>query len=202
MIFSTEEIKKILVDYEYDRKDIPAGWIYLGDNTVRYVLGQPVNPKQEPEQKNLLIIGVNPSTAKPKEPDNTIKRVIGISQAQGYDGWIMVNIYPQRATNPKNMTPLSETILKENIEVIRYIIEKLNIQDVWYAWGDLIDKAKKNMKDILKNNKKQIDDLLTEKGIQRYHYSTLTKKGNPRHPLMVPNDDEFYKINVSTSPNH
>lgn len=39
MIFLTEEIKKILVDYECDRKDIPAGWIYLGDNNVRYILG-------------------------------------------------------------------------------------------------------------------------------------------------------------------
>ena len=185
MSFTKAELQVAIDDYNRERAGIPASWVYLGNDDVRYVLGQP-------NQKNLLVIGVNPSTAKPKEPDNTIKRVIGISQAQGYDGWIMVNIYPQRATNPKNMTPLPGTIVKENIEVIRYTIEKLNIQDVWYAWGDLIDKAKKNMKAILKNNKKQIDDLLTKKGIQRYHYSTLTKKGNPRHPLMVPNGDKFY----------
>ena len=195
MEFLTEEIKKMIMDYKQDRPDIPAGWVYLGDDKVRYLLGQPVDPKQESEQKNLLVIGVNPSTAKPGEPDPTIKKVIGITQEQGYDGWIMVNIYPQRATNPKNMTYIPE-IIENNLEIIPFICEKFKIKDVWCAWGNLIDEAKKDMKAILKNNKNQIDDLLTKKGLQRYHYSTLTEKGNPRHPLYVPYGDKFYDFPI------
>ena len=71
-------------------------WEYIGDDEVRYVLGQP-------GKNNLLVIGVNPSTATPDEPDPTIKKVMKITEDNGYDGWIMVNLYPQRSTNPKGM---------------------------------------------------------------------------------------------------
>ena len=35
--------------------DIPKGWIYLGDETERYILGQP-------GKRNMLVMGVNPSS--------------------------------------------------------------------------------------------------------------------------------------------
>ena len=80
---------------------------YIGDDEVRYVLGQPGN-------NNLLVIGVNPSTATPEEPDQTIKKVMEISKANGYGGWIMVNLYPQRSTNPNGMT-FDQNLIKENL---------------------------------------------------------------------------------------
>ena len=45
-------------DYHHDREGIPAGWIYLGNDNERYVLGKP-------GERNILVLGVNPSTAKP-----------------------------------------------------------------------------------------------------------------------------------------
>ena len=191
MIFLTEEIKKILVDYEYDRKDIPAGWIYLGDNNVRYVLGQPVEPKQESE-KNLLIIGVNPSTAKPGQDDPTIRKVRNISKEQGYNGWIMVNIHPQRATDPKTMTPLPENIAENNLEVICFICQTFNIKVALFAWGNLIDIFGKPS--FLHDSRQKIEDSLKKMGVQCYHYSNLTKKGNPRHLLYVPYKETLYRI--------
>ena len=192
MEFLTEEIKKMIMDYKKARPGIPAGWVYLGDDKVRYLLGQPVDPKQESEQKNLLVIGVNPSTAKPGEPDPTIKRVIGITQEQGYDGWIMVNIYPQRATNPKNMTYIPE-IIENNLEVIRFICQAFNIKDVWCVWGNLIDNFSQK-KSFLKDSQEKVKDQL--KKMKCYHYSTLTKKGNPPHPLYVPYGDKFYDFPI------
>ena len=48
----------------------PEGWLYIGDDKVRYALG-------EPGSYNLLVIGLNPSTAIPDKPDPTIKREYG-----------------------------------------------------------------------------------------------------------------------------
>lgn len=42
------------------KDDIPPGWLYIGDNKERYLLGQP-------GRNNILIFGVNPSTACPGE---------------------------------------------------------------------------------------------------------------------------------------
>ena len=52
-------------------------WEYIGDDEkVRYVLGQL-------GQNNLLVIGVNPSTATPGKPDKTIKKVMKITADNG-----------------------------------------------------------------------------------------------------------------------
>jgi hypothetical protein len=50
--------------------DIPGGWLYIGDEKERYLLGQP-------GRRNMLVFGVNPSTASAGENnlDPTIKRV-------------------------------------------------------------------------------------------------------------------------------
>lgn len=180
MAFLTEEIKKMIMDYEHDRPDVPAGWTYFEDNNNRYVLGEPVEPKQ----KNLLVIGINPSTAKPGQDDPTIRKVRNISKEQGYNGWIMVNIHPQRATNPKDMKPLSEDIAKNNLEVIRFICQAFDVKDALFAWGNLIDIFGKSS--FLHTSQNQIEDLLKEMRVQCYHYSNLTKKGNPRHLLYAP----------------
>lgn len=51
--------------------DIPGGWLYIGDEKERYLLGQP-------GRRNMLVFGVNPSTASAGENnlDPTIKRVL------------------------------------------------------------------------------------------------------------------------------
>ena len=73
-------------------------WIYFNtlDNKARFVLGKK-------GKKTLLCIGTNPSTATPSKLDNTLKTVKRFSKDLEYDSWIMLNIYPQRATNPNNL---------------------------------------------------------------------------------------------------
>lgn len=75
-----------------------VNWIYENDSKtdVRYVLGI------EGEHP-LICFGINPSTAKPNELDNTLKSVDRLARSNGFDSWIMLNIYPQRATNPKDI---------------------------------------------------------------------------------------------------
>ena len=73
-------------------------WIYVPDHYAeyRYILGtRGENP--------LICIGINPSTAAPDALDNTLKSVARIAEHNGYDSWIMFNVYAQRATVPDDM---------------------------------------------------------------------------------------------------
>ena len=64
-------------------------WLYVPDfyTEYRYVLGTK-------GEKPLICIGVNPSTAEPDHLDNTLKSVERIALGNGYDSFIMFNVYP------------------------------------------------------------------------------------------------------------
>ena len=82
--------------HEYDAEK----WLYVPCrySEYRYILGtKGDNP--------LICIGINPSTAEPDNLDNTLKSVERIAHFNGYDSFIMFNVYPQRATNPDDMDP-------------------------------------------------------------------------------------------------
>ena len=88
--------------YEYDINK----WIYVPNEYVdyRYILGtRGENP--------LICIGINPSTAKPDDLDNTLKSVERTARFNGYDSFIMFNVYAQRATNPNDMDSCNNEFL-------------------------------------------------------------------------------------------
>ena len=168
-------------DYTKVRQNIPQGWIYLGDDFKRYLLGQPDN-------KNILIFGVNPSTATPQNPDPTIKKVLKIL-AKHFNGcgWIIMNIFPQVTPNPKDLT-YDATLETENLDVLDFVCGKFVIEKIWCAWGNLIDS-----KDFLRNCQQKIFSHLQNKNqnYQFIHYGALTKKNNPRHPLYMSIENKF-----------
>ena len=68
-------------------------WLYAPNfySEYRYILGTR-------GQKPLICIGINPSTAQPDDLDNTLKSVQRIALGNGYDSFLMFNVYAQRAT--------------------------------------------------------------------------------------------------------
>lgn len=152
-------------------------WIYEKneDNTARFVLGQIFNPNG----KTLLCFGINPSTACPECIDNTIKKIINISKHNGYENWIMLNVYPQRATNPDDMhIERNELLVQTNMLHIRQISQKYSDCDVLLAYGNLITKRK-----YLKPCLAEILSLLNGEYGRSIKVIKLTKDGNPVHPL-------------------
>ena len=74
-------------DYDIEK------WLYAPNfySEYRYILGtRGKNP--------LICIGINPSTAQPDDLDNTLKSVERIALGNGFDSFIMFNVYAQRAT--------------------------------------------------------------------------------------------------------
>lgn len=146
------------------------------NNSERYVLGtEGVNP--------LVVIGLNPSTADENEPDPTIRKVMGIAKGAKKDSFIMLNLYPQRATNPMDMDREFDIIKHENnIQNIKSIFRELQLTnfDVLLGFGNNI-----GARSYLLNCLKDIVAVLDEYQPRWNKTGDTTKYGHPRHPLYV-----------------
>lgn len=170
-------------------------WIYKTnkDNSARFVLGTE-------GQKPLICIGVNPSTAAPDSLDNTLKSVEKQATAKGFDSWIMLNLYPQRATNPKNIHRIPDVNLhKANIKNIKAILKSCEIATIWAAWGNLIDS-----RSFLSFCLFDIIELSKAHDTSWINIGKVSKVGHPHHPLYLsgtaeiePFDIENYKKNLT-----
>lgn len=156
-------------------------WIYEtnGDNSARFALGQVFDTNG----KTLICFGINPSTASPSCLDNTIRKIIAIAKNNGYDNWIMLNIYPQRATNPNQLHgQCNESIFVQNLQQIQNILENYPNSDVLLAYGNLISKRK-----FLKECLNDILLILFKRYNKNLKVIKITKEGNPVHPLYQSN---------------
>ena len=170
---------------------IPGIWIFSGDKeNVRYCLG-------EVKKKNILVMGVNPGMSMPGEKQVTTRNVVKVIENHfGADcGWIMVNLHPQRTTNPENLSANAEESIR-NIQVIESVVNNFGIQDIWCAWGDAIDNPGK---EFLYESLKRIYETIGNK-CEWYHYDKLTHKKNPKHPRSAQYDKLCGKLeNFSVS---
>jgi hypothetical protein len=149
-------------------------WIYRNtrDNKARFVLGQKGD-------RPLICFGVNPSTAIPGNLDLTLKQVQRKSVQNGFDGWIMLNLYPQRATFPRNLdTTLIKKLHKTNLQMIKGIFSKRADLIAWAAWGGLIQK-----RSYLKNCLLDIAKVIPN--ANWVHVGPLVDKKHPHHPLYL-----------------
>ena len=155
-------------------------WLYAPNfySEYRYILGtRGRNP--------LICIGINPSTAQPGDLDNTLKSVQRIALANGFDSFIMFNVYAQRATDPDAMEKRCNLQLhRENLEAFRYVLSIGEQPTVWAAWGTIIEK-----RDYLKDCLKDMIAAGEEYGAQWVCAGKCSKKGHPHHPLYLRKDE-------------
>ena len=153
-----------------------AQWVYEhnSDNSARYILGQP-------QGKSLVCIGINSSTAEPDNLDPTLKNVKRFSQIHGYDGWLMLNVYPQRSTDPNGMDKEMDVVEhKENLKFIKKYLKKYKDVHVWAAWGTIIEK-----RSYLREALVDIVDVINGFDVKWVTIGKLSKKGHPHHPLYL-----------------
>ena len=169
-------------DYDIDR------WLYAPNfySEYRYILGTR-------GRKPLVCIGINPSTARPDALDNTLKSVERIALGNGYDSFIMFNVYAQRATKPDDMEKVCNPALhRENLEAFRYVLSLSPNTAVWAAWGAIIEK-RGYLTDCLR-------DMLAvgqKLGAQWYCAGAISKKGHPHHPLYLRKDEQLKPFDIN-----
>ena len=160
---------------DYDREK----WIYVPDHysEYRYILGtRGIRP--------LVCVGINPSTAEPDRLDNTLKSAQRIALFNGYDSFIMFNVYAQRATNPDDMERAMNPMLhRENMKAFSRIMEyaaEHGIPDIWAAWGAVIEK-----RDYLAGCIQDMAKIGIRFGARWWTAGARSKAGHPHHPLYL-----------------
>ena len=163
-------------DYDIEK------WLYAPNfySEYRYILGTR-------GQNPLICIGINPSTAQPGALDNTLKSVERIALGNGFDSFIMFNVYAQRATRPDDMERSCNLSLhRENMEAFRYVLSISDKPTVWAAWGAIIEKRSYLM-DCLKD----MVSIGREYEASWQCAGAVSKKGHPHHPLYLRKDEKL-----------
>ena len=157
-------------------------WIYVPDHysEYRYILG---TRGEHP----LICIGINPSTAAPDRLDNTLKSAQRIAHFNGYDSFIMFNVYAQRATIPDDMEKTVNPLLhRENMKAFRWILEQVSAYrtpDLWAAWGAVIEK-----RDYLTDCVLDMAEEGNTFGAKWWTAGPRSRAGHPHHPLYLKSD--------------
>ena len=163
-------------------------WLYAPNfySEYRYILGtRGKNP--------LICIGINPSTARPDDLDNTLKSVERIALGNGFDSFIMFNVYAQRATDPDSMEHTCNWMLhRENMEAFRYVLSISEKPAVWAAWGTIIEK-----RPYLPECLRDMLEIGQQHGASWYCAGAVSKKGHPHHPLYLRKDEKIKPFDVT-----
>jgi len=170
------------VDYDINK------WLYAPNfySEYRYILGTR-------GRKPLICIGINPSTARPDALDNTLKSVERIALGNGFDSFIMFNVYAQRATRPDDMERQCNAALhRENLEAFRYVLSISSEPVVWAAWGAIIEK-----RDYLPQCVRDLVAVGQEFGAKWCCAGAISKKGHPHHPLYLRKDELLKPFDVA-----
>ncbi len=164
-------------------------WLYVPDyySEYRYILGT--------KGKNPLIcIGINPSTAEPDHLDNTLASVQRIALHNGFDSFVMFNVYAQRATDPDHMEHSFNPFLhEENMKAFEYVMNTCEgAPTVWAAWGTIIEK-----REYLPSCVRDMIKIGEAYGARWVSVGKCSKKcGHPHHPLYLKKDSPIDPFDV------
>lgn len=123
----------------------------------------------------LVALCMNPSYASEEVSDKTINRLIQASRDHEYGGWIMLNLYPERATHSADLTGYDSALSDENCSVIEQVLAKYQTKEILGAWGG-------NLKPTIRRAKLDVLARLKYLGVKVFTWDPLTADGNPRHP--------------------
>ena len=123
-------------------------------------------------------IGLNPSTANELLDDPTVRRCWRFAQDWGHVHFHMLNLFPFRATDPRDMIEHEEDpkARELNFEVCKLIVAEADM--VVFAWG--------NHGELQSRANEMLSRLASVPGFSdKAHCLGKTAAGYPRHPLYL-----------------
>ena len=177
-----EEALRPSPDYDVNR------WLYVPNiySEYRYILGTR-------GRKPLICVGINPSTAAPDALDPTLQSAQRIALSNGYDSFLMFNVYAQRATDPDDMEPsLNSSLHEENQKAFSYLLSLSEVPAVWAAWGNIIEK-----RPYLMDCVRDFAALAERAGAAWYTAGPPLKSGHPHHPLYLRRDTPLQPFDIA-----
>jgi len=165
-------------------------WLYVPDHysEYRYLLGTR-------GQRPLICVGINPSTAIPDRLDNTLKSAERIALHNGYDSFVMFNVYAQRATDPDDMErELNPVLHQENMKAFSWLLSQSAAPpDIWAAWGAIIEKRPYLPACVL-----DMAAIGQRFNARWFTAGPRSKAGHPHHPLYLKKDAPLDPFNDLT----
>jgi hypothetical protein len=150
-----------------------SGAIFSDDGLYRYLLWRNWVSNN---QRRLLWVMLNPSTADDEDDDPTVQSCICISKHRGYGGLEIVNLFAYRTPDPDVLYGVVNPIGDENDRYMREAAERApEIVVAWGAWSE---------KGIYRHRGQEPLKLLGHPEKLLYCLGT-TEHSSPRHPLRV-----------------
>ena len=150
-------------------------------------------------EKTVIFIGLNPSKANSVYNDRTLVRIINFCSRWNYKNIYVINLFGLISKSPiklsKSIHPVGENNDLITLKVLEFWSKNINC-DLWLGWGD---KGQLNGRDrtVLKLIKNFSNFKSNENNYsKRVLCLGLSKKGNPRHPLYMPNQSFLGKFDL------
>lgn len=144
--------------------------------SYRWTLERDLVDLLAPQEKHVLVCGLNPSTADAQRDDPTSRRVVGFARREQATRLTMVNLYAARTTDPKRLKEFDDPVGAANDQVIASAAREADL--IIAAWGKPPGKA-------AEARARQVLHLLTAAG-DVYRLGPATRDGHPPHPLYLP----------------
>ncbi len=141
-------------------------------------------------KKTVVFIGLNPSKADSSNNDRTLVRIINFCSRWNYKNIYIINLFGLISKSPIQLSKINDPIGKNNDLITLKLLEfwrKDSNCDLWLGWGDKGQLKGRDGK-VLKLIKNFSNFKSKENNYSKRVLSLgLSKKGNPRHPLYMPN---------------
>ena len=168
-------------DYDVSR------WLYVPNHysEYRYILGTR-------GRKPLICMGINPSTAAPDALDPTLQSAQRIALSNGYDSFLMFNVYAQRATRPDDMERSCNPVLHaENRRAFRYLLSLSPAPALWASWGNIIEK-----RGYLMDCMRDFAADASAAAVRRSKAGPVLKSGHSHRPLYLQGETTLLAFDI------
>jgi Uncharacterized protein conserved in bacteria len=129
-------------------------------------------------RRKLITVGLNPSTATKEKSDTTVAKVEEVAKRNGYDGFVMLNLYPVRSTACTALpTKVNAEAFAKNLRHIESLVASVSQPVLWAAWGESI-----LAREFFVEAAKELFARLNKHDVSWQHFGPLTVSGHPRHP--------------------